>query len=49
MLCERCNTETHIIYVTKEHSKVCEKCYDELKQKERIGDDRNRTEKYLHR
>jgi len=29
--CEECGERTYIIYINKEHEKLCDKCYDKRK------------------
>jgi len=35
MKCERCGEETYIIFITKEHEKICDKC-EEKENKESV-------------
>lgn len=43
MICESCKQATCIIYVIEDHSKICEKCYDKRKKKDkRCGDGKSK-------
>jgi len=28
MICEKCHQETFVIHVTREHEKICDKCFN---------------------
>ena len=32
MICEICGAKTFVIFLTKNHEKVCDKCFEKLKE-----------------
>lgn len=35
MKCDKCGEKTHIIFITRNHRKLCDKCYDERKKEKK--------------
>jgi len=33
MTCDKCGEDTHIIFITSKHEKVCDKCWDKGQKK----------------
>ena len=31
--CDECGEESYVIYITREHKKLCDKCYDKVRPK----------------
>jgi len=34
MKCDKCGEKTFVIFITRNHKKLCDKCYDEQKRRE---------------